>query len=189
MLNHLRPAFTILLVMTGLTGLAFPLAVTGIANAVMPEQARGSLVTRDGTVVGSRLIGQAFTSDRYFWSRPSATGPDAYNAASSSGSNLGPTSTRLRDRVAADVARLKDTGVAGPVPADAATTSGSGLDPDISPAFARAQVARIARVRALPEPVVSALVEQRIASPALGIIGEPRVNVLEINLALDALKT
>lgn len=188
MLNHIRPALTLVVAMTALTGLAYPLAINGIAQAVMPAQANGSLIERDGKVIGSTLIGQAFTSDRYFWSRPSATGPDPYNAASSSGSNLGTTSAKLKERVVADVARLTATGIAQPVPADAVTTSGSGLDPHVSPAFAQAQVARVAQARGLEPSAVAALVAQQTEQPDFGVIGEARVNVLELNLALDALK-
>ncbi len=188
MLNHLRPAFTLLIAMIALTGLAYPLAVTGLAQIVFPAEAKGSLIERDGTVIGSALIGQTFTSDRYFWPRPSATTPEPYNAASSSGSNLATTSATLKARVTADVARLKASGIAVPLPADAVTTSGSGLDPHISPAFARSQIGRVAASRGLAENIVADLVARMNENRTLGIIGEPRVNVLELNLALDALK-
>lgn len=189
MLTHLRPAFTLVLTMTVLTGLAYPLAVNGIAQTVMPSQANGSLIEMNEAVIGSALIGQSFTTDRYFWPRPSATGPEPYNAASSSGSNLGTTSAALRDRVAGGIGKLTATDAAVPVPADAVMASGSGLDPHISPAFARLQVARIAKARGLSETDVTTLLERRIEGRVLGIIGEPRVNVLELNLALDDLKT
>jgi K+-transporting ATPase ATPase C chain len=187
MLNHIRPALTLVVAMTALTGLAYPLAINGAAQAVMPAQANGSLIERDGKVIGSSLIGQNFSSDRYFWPRASATGPDPYNAAASSGSNLGTTSVKLKERVAVDVARLTATGIAQPVPGDAVTASGSGLDPHISPAFAEAQVTRVAQARGLQPAAVATLVEQTIENPDFGVVGEARVNVLELNLALDAL--
>lgn len=187
MINHLRPAITLVVAMTALTGLAYPLAITGIAQAVMPAQANGSLIEKDGAVIGSALIGQGFTSDRYFWPRPSATGPEPYNAGASSGSNLGTTSIDLKDRVAADVVRLRSAGLAMPQSADAVTTSGSGLDPHVSPDYATAQVARIAQARGLPLERVSSLVNTMTVQRDFGVIGEPRVNVLELNLALDAL--
>lgn len=189
MLNHLRPAFVLTGLFILLTGLAYPLAVTGLAQTFLPERAEGSLIRRGETVVGSALIGQNFTADRYFWPRPSATGPEAYNASASGGSNLGTTSAKLRDRVAADVGRLKATGLAAPLPADAVTASGSGLDPHVSPEYAAAQAARVAAARGLSEGEVRALVEARTQGRAFGIVGEPRVNVLELNLALDAPKS
>ncbi len=189
MLKLVRPAFVILVFLTLVTGVAYPLAVTGIAQVLMPQQANGSVIRRGDAVIGSDLIGQNFTSPRYFWSRPSATSPDPYNASASSGSNLGTTSAKLRDRVAGDVERLKSTRITGSIPADAVTTSGSGLDPHISPEFALAQVDRIAAARQLPVDQVRALLDKTIEGAALGIVGQPRVNVLELNLALDALKS
>ena len=188
MLNQLRPAFTLVVAMTALTGLVYPLAINGIAQAVMSAEANGSLIEHDGKVIGSALIGQTFTSDRYFWPRPSATGPAPYNAAASSGSNLSTTSVDLKERVTADVARLTEAGITQPVPADAVTASGSGLDPHVSPAFAGAQVARVAKARGLEPAAVTSLVAQQIENPTFGVIGEARVNVLKLNLALDALK-
>jgi potassium-transporting ATPase KdpC subunit len=196
MLQHFRPALVMLALFTILTGLAYPFALLGIA-AALPDAANGSLVKKGDAIVGSRLIGQNFTKDVYFHSRPSATSAtdpndpaktiDApYNADNSSGSNLGPTSAKLIDRVKGDIEALRKNGLAGPIPADAVTTSGSGLDPDISPAYARAQVARVAKARNLPEAEVVALVDAKTAGRLFGILGEPRVNVLELNLALDA---
>lgn len=189
MLNQIRPALVILAFFIALTGLGYPLAITGIAQTLMPAQANGSLIHNGDAVIGSSLIGQNFTSDRYFWPRPSATSPDAYNAAASSGSNLGTTSAKLKERVGGDVARLNGAGIASPVPADAVTTSGSGLDPHITPAFAAAQVERVAKARNLSPADVQALVQTKTEGRQLGIVGEPRVNVLELNLALDALKS
>lgn len=198
MLSHLRPALVILVLMTLLTGVAYPLAITGVAQAALPFQANGSLVTRDGIVVGSALIGQNFASDRYFHGRPSATNtPDPkdatknidapYNAANSSGSNQGPTSKALLDAVKARVDALHAAGVADPVPADAATASGSGLDPHISPAYALAQVPVVAKARNLPPARVLALVEGQAQAPLFGLVGERVVDVLQLNLSLDKL--
>lgn len=186
MLQFTRPAIAMTLLFTLLCGIAYPLAMTGIGQVAFPAAANGSLIVRDGVAVGSALVGQSFSSDRYFWPRPSAAGA-GYDGMASSGSNLGPTSQKLKDRTADTVAALQATGISGPLPGDAATASGSGVDPDISPAYARLQVARVAAARALSEDQVAGLVEQSIEGPFLGLIGEERVNVLKLNLALDAL--
>lgn len=187
MLNQLRPALVLTALFIALTGIAYPLAITGIAQATMPAQANGSLVRKGNLVVGSALIGQNFTQGRYFWPRPSVTVDSPYNAASSTGSNLGTTSAKLVERVKADADRLRAAGVAT-VTADAATASGSGLDPHISPNYAKAQAARVAKARDLPEVDVAALVDRVTEGRLLGFIGEPRVNVLALNLALDEAK-
>jgi K+-transporting ATPase ATPase C chain len=190
MLAHLRAAAMMLLLLTGLTGVAYPLVVTGIAQLVFPHQANGSLITKDGKPIGSELIGQPFDDAKYFWSRPSATSPFPYNAGASSGSNLGPTNPVLLKAVADRAATLKraDPGQAAHVPVDLVTASGSGLDPDITPAAALYQVNRVANARGLAEAAVRQLVEQHIEGRQFGLLGEPRVNVLKLNLALDSLK-
>jgi K+-transporting ATPase ATPase C chain len=186
-----RTAVVMLLVMTVLTGVVYPAAVTGLAGTLFPRQAQGSLIVGpNGEVVGSRLIGQSFASDRYFWGRPSATPGKPYDALASSGSNLGPTNPELVRLVRARVASLKaaDPGNTAPVPVDLVTASGSGLDPDISPDAAYFQVSRVARARSLDDAAVRALVRDRITERTLGLFGERRVNVLELNLDLDRLR-
>jgi K+-transporting ATPase ATPase C chain len=197
MLKEIRPAIILLVALTLITGLAYPLAMTAIAGVVFPKQAEGSLIEKDGKVVGSALIGQEFKEAKYFHGRPSATSmadpadatktvPAPYNAANSSGSNLGPTSKALDDRMKEDVDKLKAENPSMPVPADLVTTSGSGLDPDISPEAALFQIPRVAKARNMPEDQVRQLVTEKTEGRLAGFLGEPRVNVLALNLALDA---
>ena len=180
--SALRPAIVMTLLFAALLGIAYPLAMTGIGQTLFPRQANGSLIERDGRVIGSSVVGQAFTADRYFQTRPSAAGT-GYDGLASAGSNLGPASKALADRVVADVTKRRAEGVTGAIPADLVTASGSGLDPDLSPDAALAQVVRVARVRGLPEARLQALVEAAIERP---LLGEPHVNVLALNRALDA---
>lgn len=188
MKEHLRPSLVLLVMFTLATGLAYPALVTSIAQLLMPAQANGSLIMRDGKAVGSKLIGQSFADPKHFWSRPSATSPYPYNAASSSGSNQGPTNPALLEAVAGRIKALQDAdpGNKRPVPVDLVTASASGLDPHISPAAAEHQVERVARARNLPAAKVRELVAQHTENRQLGFLGEPRVNVLELNLDLDA---
>jgi potassium-transporting ATPase KdpC subunit len=196
MLREIRPAIVFIIALTLITGVAYPFAVTGIAQLIFPDKAQGSLAERDGKVVGSTLIGQQFTSEGYFHGRPSATTapdpndptktvPAPYNAANSGGSNLGPTSKALIERLGGDIAKLKQENPSAQVPADLVTTSGSGLDPHISPEAALFQVPRVAKARNVSENVLRQLVAANTSDPLIGLLGEPRVNVLELNLALD----
>lgn len=185
---QLRPALTLFVTLSLVTGLVYPLAVTGIAKLVFPDRADGSLITRDGKVIGSDLIGQSYNDPKHFWGRPSATSPMPYNASGSSGSNLGPSSPALADAVEARIAALRsaDPENTAPVPVDLVTASASGLDPHISRAAADYQATRVARMRGLPVAAVQELIERNTEAPLLGFIGEPRVHVLRLNLALAA---
>ena len=190
MLKHLRPAVVSLILLTAITGLLYPLVVTGIAQVIFPRQANGSLIMKDGKAVGSELIGQPFDDSKYFWGRPSATTPFAYNAGASTGSNQAPTNPDLQKAVQGriDALRAVDPGNTAPIPVDLITASGSGLDPHISPAAAFYQIRRVAKARGLSEEIVRNLIETNTQGRQFGFLGEPRVNVLKLNLALDALK-
>jgi K+-transporting ATPase ATPase C chain len=185
--HRLWPAFALLVAFTVITGAVYPAVVTVIAQVAFPSQANGSMIVVNGQAIGSSLIGQAFSDDKYFWGRPSAAGKDGYDASGSAGTNLGPTSQALIDRITAEVDRERAANGGGPVPVDLVTTSASGLDPDISPAAAAYQVARVAAARNITEDVVRAAVARHTEGPTLGFIGEARVNVLELNLDLDGL--
>lgn len=186
--NIVRPALVLFVLLSALTGLIYPMAVTGVAKTAFPAQADGSLIVLDGTAVGSKLIGQNFSDPKHFWGRPSATAPQPYNASASGGSNQGPLNPALTDAVKARVEALRaaDPGNTAPVPVDLVTASASGLDPDISPAAAQYQAARVARVRGMPADQVNALIAKNTRGPQWGFLGESRVNVLALNLALDA---
>jgi potassium-transporting ATPase KdpC subunit len=188
--RYLRPSISLLLVMTVLLGVAYPLAIAGLARVVFPSQAAGSLVHRGSVLVGSSLIGQNFSDPGHFWGRPSATAPQPYNGLGSSGSNLGPLNPALLDKVAAEVKLIRDADPdnQGPVPVDLVTASGSGLDPEISAAAAQYQASRVAHLRNVPLATVQALISRHQTGAQLGVLGEPRVNVLELNLALDSLR-
>lgn len=185
--HYLWPAFAVLLAMTLITGVVYPAVVTAIAQLAFPSQANGSMIVVDGKTFGSSLIGQAFDKPQYFWGRPSAAGANGYDASGSAGSNLGPDDQRLIDRITAEVDRLRQANGNGPVPVDLVTTSASGLDPDISPAAAEYQVTRVAKARGMSKTDVRAAVARHTDQPLFGFLGQPRVNVLELNLDLDGL--